>query len=95
MISKRLLCAAALAAATPTLAADGFIPSVNIEAGALGTLTADPWSGEVVPEAKVPMPGEEDGNDVYFVASSPESAALSDMLSWRWRFQGRFQVRRA
>ena len=95
MISKRMLCAMALAAATPTLAADDFIPSVSIEADALGTLTVDPWSGEAVPENKVPMPGVEDGNDIYFVASSPDSAALSDMLSWRWRLQGRFRPRRA
>lgn len=91
---KRLLLVAALViAATPTLASEDFIPNVSLEAGAIGDVAANPWSGDDVPTNKPPVPGEEDGNDIYFIASSPESQAVGEMLSWRWRFQGRFQRR--
>ncbi len=91
---KRLLLVAALViAATPTLASEDFIPNVSLEAGAIGDVAANPWSADDVPTNKPELPGKEDGNDIYFIASSPESQAVSDMMSWRWRFQGRFQRR--
>jgi hypothetical protein len=93
---KRLLLVAALViAATPSLASEDFIPNVSLEAGAIGDVAARPWSADEVPTNKPPVPGNEDGNDIYFIASSPDSQAIGEMLSWRWRFMGRFQVRRA
>jgi hypothetical protein len=91
---KRLLLVAALViAATPSLASEDFIPNVSLEAGAIGDVAANPWSEDDIPTNKPPVPGEEDGNHIYFIASSAESKAISDMMSWRWRFQGRFQRR--
>lgn len=93
---KRLLLVAALViAATPSLASEDFIPHVSLEAGAIGDVAANTWSNDDIPTNKPELPGKEDGNDIYFIANSPDSKAIGDMLSWRWKLQGRFRPRRA
>jgi hypothetical protein len=83
---KRLLLAAALiVGAAPTLAAaDDFIPQVSLEAAAIGVIGSLPGAENNVPyDNKPELPGKEEGNDIYLFASSPESKAISDVMSWR------------
>jgi hypothetical protein len=83
-------------AGAPSLASEDFIPQVSFEAGAIGVIGAMPGVDDTVAyDNKPALPGKEDGNDIYFIASSTESQAIGEMLSWRWRLQGKFLTRRA
>jgi hypothetical protein len=96
LMSKRLLVAIALAVAgSPSLAADDFIPHVSLEDGAIGVDGAASWTRKHVPYAKPGAASDDDDTALYFVASSADSQAVGEMLSWRWRMQGRFTTRRA
>lgn len=95
-MSKRWMLAIALAvAASPTLAADDFIPNVSFDAGAIGVEDVVSWTKKSTPDVKPATDAEDSEVAMFFVAASPNSEALSEMLSWRWRVQSRFKVRRA
>ncbi len=95
-MSKRLMLGIAIAiAASPVLAADDYIPNVSFDAGAIGVEDVVSWTKKSTPDVKPATDAEEGDVAMFFVAGSPNSEALSEMLSWRWRLQGRFKVRRA
>ena len=95
-MSKLFIVAIALAiAATPVLAADDFIPNVSFDAGAIGVEDVVSWTKKSTPDVKPATDAEEGEMAMFFVAGSPNSEALSEMLSWRWRVQSRFRPRRA
>jgi hypothetical protein len=95
-MSKRLMVAIALAiAASPTLASDDNIPTVSFDEGAIGIEDVVPWTRKSMPDVKPATDAEEGEMAMFFVAASPNSEALSEMLSWRWRVQSRFRPRRA
>lgn len=95
-MSKRLMVAIALAiAATPTLASDDDIPTVSFDEGAIGVENVVSWTSKSMPDVKPATDAEGGEVAMFFVAASPNSEALSEMLSWRWRVQSRFRPRRA
>lgn len=95
-MSKHLMLAIAVAiAASPVLAADDYIPEVSFDAGAIGVEDVVSWTKRSTPDVKPATDAEEGEMAMFFVAASPNSAAVSEMLSWRWRVQSRFKVRRA
>lgn len=95
-MSKRLMVAIALAiAASPTLASDDNIPTVSFDEGAIGVENVVSWTKKSIPDVKPATDAEEGEMAMFFVAASPNSEAISEMLSWRWRVQGRFRPRRA
>ena len=85
-MSKRLMVAMAFAvAASPTLAADDYTPNVSFDAGALGVEDVVSWTKKSTPDVKPATDAEEGAMAMFFVAASPNSEAVSEMLSWRWR----------
>lgn len=95
-MSKLSMVAIALAiAASPVLAADDYIPNVSFDAGAIGVEDVVSWTKKSTPDVKPATDAEAGDAAMFFLAASPNSEAVSEMLSWRWRLQSRFKVRRA
>jgi hypothetical protein len=95
-MSKLFMVAIALAiAATPTLASDDNIPTVSFDEGAIGVEDVVPWTSKSMPDVKPATDAEAGDAAMFFLAASPNSEAVSEMLSWRWRVQSRFRPRRA